>query len=71
MKLSSNADAAGVAYESVTNFDSLSDFDRTTIECLSRTWKENVLEATKVILVVIVAEVEAPGTNVGTKSNRR
>ena len=71
MKFSSDADASGIVYESVTNFYSLVDFDKTTIECISRTWKENISEVTRAILVVIVAEVEAIGANVGTKSNRR
>ena len=71
MKLSSDAAVTRVTYEGITNFESLTDFDKTSIEYLPRTCKEKILAITEDISAGIAAEAEVPGANVGTISVRR
>ena len=68
MKLSSDAAVTRVTYEGITNFESLTDFDKTSIEYLPRTYKEKILAITEDIPVGIQAESKVPGANVGTIS---
>ena len=71
MKLSSDAAVTRVTYEGITNFESLSDFDKTSIEYLPRTCKATILAIPEDIPAGITAEAEVPGANVGTISVRR
>ena len=71
MKLSSDAAVTRVTYEGITNFESLTDFDKTSFEYLPRTCKEKILAITEDISAGIAAEAEVPGANVGTISVRR
>ena len=71
IKLSSDAAVTRVTYEGITNFESLTDFDKTSIEYLPRTCKERILAITPDIAAGIAAEAEVPGANVGTISVRR
>ena len=71
MKLSSDATVTRVTYEGITNFESLPDFDKTSIEYLPRTCKEKILAITEDVNAGIATEAEVPGANVGTISVRR
>ena len=71
MKLSSDSAVTRVTYEGITTFESLTDFDKTSIEYLPRTCKEKILAITEDIPAGIAAEGEVPGANVGTISVRR
>ena len=56
MKLSSDAAVTRVTYEGITNFESLTDFDKTSIEYLPRTYKEKILAIAEDIPAGISAE---------------
>ena len=43
IKLSSDSAVTRVTYEGITNFDSLTDFDKSSIEYLPRTCKDKIL----------------------------
>ena len=58
MKLSSEAAVTRVTYEGITNFESLTDFDKTSIEYLPRICKEKILAITEDIPAGIAAEAE-------------
>ena len=68
MKLSSDTAVTRVTYEGITNFESLSDFNKTSIEYLPRTYKATILAILENIPAGITSEAEVPGVNVGTIS---
>ena len=71
MNLISNAAITCVIYEGIMNFDSLSDFDKTSIEYLPRTCKVTILVIPEDIPVGITAEAKVLGANIGIISVRR
>ena len=71
IKLSSDSAVTRVTYEGITNFDSLTDFDKTSIEYLPRTCKEKILAIVEDLPAGITAEAEVAGANVGSISVRR
>ena len=71
MKLSSNAAVLRITYERITNFKSLDDFDKKSIESLPVICKGKVPEIIKDVAAGITAEPEVLGANVSSTSVRR
>jgi len=71
MKLSSDAAVTRILYEGITNFDSLSDFDKSSIEGLPETCREKIAAVTADATLNIAAEPEIPSANIGSISIRR
>ena len=57
--------------QGITNFESLTDFDKSSIEYLPRTCKERIPAITEDRAAGISAEVKVPAANVGNISVRR
>ena len=70
IKLSSDAAVNRIIYEGLTNFESLTDFDKKSIESLTATCKEKIPAITD-IAAGITAEIEIAGANVSSISIRR
>ena len=68
MKLSPDAAVTRITYEGITNYDSLVDFDKKSIESLSSTYKDKIPETTEDIANGVTAEVEISGENVSLVS---
>ena len=71
MKLASDAAVLRITYEGVTDFASLLDFDRDSIEALSKACSKNIPAVTEDAANGIAAENEVPGTNISSISIRR
>ena len=71
MKLSSDAAVTRITYEGITNYDSLVDFDKKSIESLPSTCKEKIPAITEDVPNGVTAEVEISGANVSSISVRR
>ena len=71
MKLSSDASVTRVTYEGLTNFDSLQDLDKKTIEKLPSICKEKIQAIIEDGPAGIAAEPEIAGANVSSVSVRR
>ena len=71
MKLSSDASVTRVTYEGLTNFESLQDFDKKTIEKLPSICKEKIHAINEDIPAGISSEPEIAGANVSSVSVRR
>ena len=71
MKLSSDRAVTRVTYEGITSFDSLTDFDKKSIESLSRICKETIPAIPADAASGIAAEPSVPGANVSSISIRR
>ena len=68
MKLSSDAAVTRILYEGVTDFPSLLDFDRESIEALSKACSKTIPAITADIPNHVAAEVEIPGANISSIS---
>ena len=71
MKLSSDAAVTRITYEGVTNFASFLDFDRESIESLSKACQRTIVAIAEDADNGIAAEPEIPGANISTISIRR
>ena len=71
MKLSSDAAVTWITYEGITTYDSLLDFDKSSVESLPRTCKETIPAIAEDIANGIAAEAEVPGANISSISVRR
>ena len=71
MKLSSDASVLRLTKEGITNFESLTDFDKKSIENLPKTCKENIKAITTDAPNGITAERAVPGANLSSISVRR
>ncbi len=71
MKLSSDAAVLRLVKEGITNFESLTDFDKKSIESLPRTCREDIDEVQADDDNGIEAEAEVPGANLSSISVRR
>jgi hypothetical protein len=71
MKLASDAAVLRLTYEGVTDFASLLDFDRDSIEALSKACSKTIPAVAEDLANGIVAENEVPGANIGSISIRR
>ena len=71
MKLSSDAAVLRLTYEGITNFDSFLDFDRESIESLSKACARTIPAIAADDNNGIAAEAEIPGANLSTISIRR
>ena len=71
MKLSSAAAVTHVTYEGIVNLESLTDFDKISIEYLPMTYKEKILTMSEDVPAGIVDESEVPVDNIGTISVQR
>ena len=71
IKLSSDAAVNRIIYEGLTNFDSLTDFDKKSIESLTATCKERIPAITADAAAGITAEIEIADANISSISIRR
>ena len=71
IKLSSDAAVNRIIYEGLTNFESLTDFDKKSIESLTATCKEKIPAITADPDAGITAEIEIAGANISSISIRR
>jgi hypothetical protein len=71
MKLASDAAVLRLTYEGVTDFVSLLDFDRDSIEALSKACSKPIPAVAEDLANGIVAENEVPGPNISLISIRR
>jgi len=71
MKLSSDASVNRVTLEGITDFNSLVDFDKQTIQYLPKVCKETIAAIIADPANNITAEVEVPGANVSSISVQR
>ena len=71
MKLSSDASVLRLTKEGITNFESLTDFDKKSLERLPSTCKESIDEIIADVPNNIGAEIEVPGANLSSISVRR
>lgn len=71
MKLASDAAVLRMTYEGVTDFSSLLDFDRESIEALSKACSKTIPAVAEDIANGIAAENEIPGANISSISIRR
>ena len=71
MKLLSDAAVIRITYEGISNFESLADFDKKSIESLPRTCKETIIAIAEDVPNGIAAEPEVPGSNLSSISVRR
>jgi len=71
MKLSSDASVNSVTHEGITDFNSLVDFDKQTIQYLPKVCKETIAAIVADSANNITAEVEVPGANVNSISVQR
>ena len=71
IKLSSDAAVNRIIYEGLTNYDSLTDFDKNSIESLTSTCKEKIPAITEDVAAGISAEIEIAGANISSISIRR
>ena len=71
IKLSSDAAVNRIIYEGLTNFDSLTDFDKKSIESLTATCKERIPAITADAAAGITAEIAIAGANISSISIRR
>ena len=71
MKLSSNAAVLRLTKEGITNFESLTDFDKKSMERLPATCKETIAQIARDRANNIPAENEVPGANISSISVRR
>ena len=71
IKLSFNSTVTSITYEGITNFDSLTDFDKTSIEYIPRTCKEKIIAIVEDLPAGITAGAEVAGANVGSIFVRR
>jgi hypothetical protein len=71
MKLASDAAVLRMTYEGVTDFASLLDFDRDSIEALSKACSKTIPAVTEDAANGIAAENEVPGANISSISIRR
>ena len=71
MKLSSDASVLRLTKEGITNFESLTDFDKKSLERLPLTCKENIRAITANPANGITAERAVPGANLSSISVRR
>ena len=71
IKLSSDAAVTRITHEGVTNFSSLQDFDKKSIESLPSTCKEKIPAVTADIANGISEELEIAGANISSNSIRR
>ena len=68
MKLSSNASVLRITYEGITNFQSFMDFDRDSIESLSKACSKNIDRIIDDVPNGIAAKNAVPGKNISTIS---
>ena len=71
MKLASDAAVLRMSYEGVTDFASLIDFDRDSIEALTKACSKTIPAVTEDAANGIAAENEVPGANISSISIRR
>ena len=71
MKLSSDASVLRITHEGLTNFESFMDFDRDSIESLSKACSKSIDAIQADQANGIAAENAVPGTNISTISIRR
>ena len=71
MKLSNDASVLRINYAGLTNFQSFVDFDRDSIEYLSKSCSKNIDAIVADVPNGIVAKHAVPGTNTSTISIRR
>ena len=71
IKLSSDAAVLRITYEGITNYESLIDFDKKSIERLSATCKESITAIEIDADAGIAAEPAVPGANISSISIRR
>ena len=71
IKLSSDAAVNRIIYEGLTNYESLTDFDKKSIESLTSTCKEKIPAITEDLAAGISAEIEIAGANISSISIRR
>ena len=69
MKLRSDTAVTRVSYEGITNYDSLADFIKTSIEYLSRSCEETISAIMEYLNAAISAGTEVHGPNVGSTSS--
>jgi len=71
MKMSSDASVVRVTYEGITNYLSLLDFDRDSIESLSKACSRPIAAIAEDLPSLIAAEPQVPAANISTISIRR
>ena len=71
MKLASDAAVIRITYEGMTDFASLLDFDRESIEALSKACSKTIPAVAEDVANGIAAENEVPGANISSISIRR
>lgn len=71
MKLTSNASVTRITYEGLTDYLSLLDFDRESIEALSKACSRSIPAVTEDATNGITAEAEVPAANISSISIRR
>ena len=71
MKLNSDAAVTRITYEGITNYDSLQDFDKSSIESLPKTCINTIPAIPEDLAAGIAAEPEVVGANISTISVRR
>ena len=71
MKLSSDASVLRLTHEGITNFDSLSDFDKNSIQLLPQTCKNGIAAIVSDLPNNVAAEAAVPGANVSSISVSR
>ena len=71
IKLSSDTAVVRLAYKGITNFPSLVDFDKNSIEALPSIGKTSIPAIAEDVPNGVKAEVEIPGANTGSILVRR
>jgi len=71
MKLFSDASVNRVIYEGITDFNSLIDFDKETIQYLSKVCKESIAAIPADPVNNITGEAEVPGASVSSITTQR
>ena len=71
IKLSSDSAVTRITYEGLTNFDSLQDFDKKSIESLASTCCKEIPAITADLANGIAAEIDIPGANISSISIQR
>ena len=71
MKLSSDVAVTRITYEGITNYDSLKDFDKSSLEALPKTCINTIPPIAEDVAAGIAAEAEVHGANISTISVRR
>ena len=70
MKLNSDAAVTRITYEEITNYDSLQDFNKSSIKSLPKTCINTIPATPEDLAAGVAAEPEVVGANISTISVR-